>query len=336
MNHPNTLLMRIVLVALLAALLLVLPAVPGADALPDLRTTTNGSVSVQESSGIPPDVESRVETTVHHVEGTVENTVDGLPLPTGAVTQATSEVTALVEQQTETVQAASQGEANTRVGGLTNVEIATGGAAVAAGGAGLLFWAKNGLGLALARMIGFPLFSRLSKDDLLENDGREMLFNLVDSNPGIGLAQLADQSGLGWGTTVYHLGRLEQGGFISSMKNGQNRHFFKNGHPAAQQKKAIAVLKNDTAAQLARYLMATPGATGKTIANGLGIAAPTVTKYVKRLEEEGLVETLREGRSKIVQPTTLLVSAMEHIEAPLPEMPTAPKAIAPGGVSAYA
>lgn len=330
MNHPTTWLMRIILVVLVAALLFALPAVPGADALPDVQATAKFSTdSVEE---IPPDVDHEVSDATAQADDTIATATADLPVSVDPISPTTDEATGVLF---ENVESASETGAVAPKAGLTKVEIATGGAAMAAGGAGLLFWAKNGLGIALARMIGLPLFSRLSKDDLLENGGREMLFNLVDTNPGIGLAQLADQSGLGWGTTVYHLGRLEQGGFISSMKNGQNRHFFKNGHPAAQQKKAIAVLKNPAAAQVARYLLATPGATGKTIACGLGMGAPTVTKYVKRLEEEGLVETLREGRSKIVQPTSTLVAAMEHIETPLPELPAASRSVHQG-VSAYA
>lgn len=320
MDHPNPWLMRILLIALAVALLAALPVIPGADAVGSVSVEQDADVQASGAGDIPPDAENEVDAVRSEVDGVVQETTEGLPIASEQVTHTTGTVESLVQQNAEAAQTSSAtGAADSDR--ISPIHVAAGSAAVAAGGAGLLFWAKNGLGLVLARLVGLPLFSRLSKDDLLENDGREMLFNLVEANPGIGLAQLADRSGLGWGTTVYHLGRLEQGGFISSMKNGQARHFFKNGHPAAQQKQAVAVLQNDTASQVARFLLTTPGATGKTIASGLGIAAPTVTKYVKRLEEAGLVETLREGRSKIVQPTETLASAMRHIEVPMPELP---------------
>lgn len=185
---------------------------------------------------------------------------------------------------------------------------------VAAGGFGILFLLKSTLGLLAGRLVGLPLFSRINKDEILANEGREILITLVESNPGIGLMELSEMSGLGWGTTVYHMTRLQQAGLVASMKNGQNRHFFKNGHPAARSKKAVAVLKNETAGQVARFVMATPGVTQAEIGRRLAIGAPTVTKYVKRLESEGLLSTVQDGRTKLVHGTPELTEVMGHLE----------------------
>lgn len=210
--------------------------------------------------------------------------------------------------------------------------------AMALGGVGLfglLFWAKNALGLAGSRFLLAPLFSRIDKDDMLDNDGRELLFNLVQNEPGISLSELSERSGLGWGTTVYHLGRLEQAGFVSSMRQGQTRHFFEKGNAVAAQKNAIAVLKNQTAGDMARFLLAQPGATQSAIGQALGIKAPVVTKYVKRLHGEGLVDVAPSGRSKVITPTSQLSAAMTHLDTPVgslgvarPQLADAPMASA--------
>lgn len=164
------------------------------------------------------------------------------------------------------------------------------------------------------RGIVAPLFSRIQKDDLLEQENREMLHSLIQDNPGIGLMELASATDLGWGTVVYHTGRLQASGLIASFKNGQNRHFFINGHPAAKDKKRIAVLRNETAIGLARAVYGTDGPTQSDLGRSLDIKGPTVTKYIKRLEAEGLVTTELDGRTKRVHPTPDLGPVLAHFE----------------------
>lgn len=193
--------------------------------------------------------------------------------------------------------------------------VTTGAVALGATGLmGLLFWLKGSLGFAAARLAGAPLFSRIQKGDMLENDGRELLYELIQADPGISLTELSERAGLGWGTTVYHLGRLEQANYVTSMRQGQSRHFFKSGHGAVNHKHAIAMLKNQTAGDMARFLVNQPGTTQSAIAKALGIKAPTVTKYVKRLEGEGLVQVEAAGRSKLIHPTTQLSTALTHVD----------------------
>lgn len=337
MTTPSTnWMMRMLLIALAVALVFLVPAALGVDASGSsgLEASAGVSTGTSTSDVPPPDLET-VKETAGAAHSEVEGTVGETPISTEPVLVTVEEATGVTES-TSAQTAASEGGVEILSRPMTTSEAVAASAVVAAAGsAGALFWLKGGAGMALGRILGAPLFSRLSKDELLENGGRESLFQLVTENPGIGLQELANQSGLGWGTTVYHLGRLEQGGFISSMKNGQSRHFFKNGHPAASSKKAIAVLKNHTASDVARFLMSTPGATQTTISSRLGIAPPTVTKYIKRLEAEGLVETLKEGRSKIVQPTTALIEAMRHVDVPM-RVETPVEQPAPHAVSAYA
>lgn len=321
--HRSPILARILIITILFGLIVItLGSLSSASAIAqvDVKVDSNSDdtlESAEDGGPLPPtDVDSTVDGVTGSATGLVRDTtgvdadLDGVGdthdlLPSEGATDSA-------------VGSTSQSQNEPRP--LTTEDAATAGVLAAASGAGFLFWLQNVLGIGLGRLFMAPMFSRIEKNELLNNEGRDVLMTLIDENPGIGLKDLSERAGLGWGTTVYHMSRLEAAGFVASMKNGQNRHFFKNGHPAALMKDHVAVLRNQTAGNVARFLLATPGSTQTTIAKRLGLGAPTVTKYVKRMERQGLVQVVQDGRSKIVQPTGALQSALDHA-APMPEVP---------------
>lgn len=320
MKGKSTLFARMLVIMLLIGLVLVsLGAFASAQAISaqaqvdaDVDVGTDGDTLGETSSG----VRDRVDKTTDTATGLVHETT-GIDA-SGATDGATGLVPGSKDEATGAAQGTTSSSNEPRP--LTTEEATTAGVLTAASGAGILFWLQNVLGVGLGRFFMAPMFSRIQKDELLDNSGRDELCTLVNENPGIGLKDLCERSGLGWGTTVYHMSRLESAGFVASIKSGQNRHFFKNGHPAALMKEHVAVLRNETAGNLARFLLATPGSTQTTIAKRLGLGAPTVTKYVKRMERQGLVQVVQDGRSKIVQPTGVLQNALDHA-APMPAAP---------------
>lgn len=147
-----------------------------------------------------------------------------------------------------------------------------------------------------------PLYSRLSDDELLENDTRRELHELIEDNPGLSTQELCDRVGAGWGNTVYHLQRLEQAGFVTSEKQGHHRRFYKNGDVEQSDIEALGVLKNDNASKIARYLVDKPGSKQKEVCEALDISPSLAHKWISRLEEQDLVESEREWRSKHYEP----------------------------------
>ncbi|MHB8605982.1 MAG: winged helix-turn-helix transcriptional regulator, partial [Thermoplasmatota archaeon] len=93
------------------------------------------------------------------------------------------------------------------------------------------------LGSALA------LYSRLAKSDILENEARRGIFDLISKCPGSTPTQLAEQLTLGWGTTIYHLARLEEAGFVSARRAGNAKCYFAVGGtlPPAEQRTFAAL-----------------------------------------------------------------------------------------------
>jgi DNA-binding MarR family transcriptional regulator len=176
--------------------------------------------------------------------------------------------------------------------------------ALAAAGMLALFQALGG-----CRLLGvgaIALYSRLTKSDLLDNSHRDAVYKLIQQTPGIGMTELAQASGVGWGTAVYHLDRLERAGFVTSERAGLHRCYFPVGAVARDARKGIGALKADTTRSIAEFLVARPGATQTELCEALGMSASAASKQVTKLEAAGLVRREREWKSVRLVPQEVL------------------------------
>lgn len=158
-----------------------------------------------------------------------------------------------------------------------------------------------------------PLYSRIRKDQLLENETRAKLVDVIEEEPGLSQKELCEAVDAGWGNTTYHLQRLEQAGFVRSEKQGHHRRFYRTGEMEGDDIEALGVLKNDNAEKIARYLIQEPGANQKDVCQALDISPSLAHKWIKRLEEHELVESEQEWRSKHYTPDERLNELVEAV-----------------------
>ena len=187
--------------------------------------------------------------------------------------------------------------------------------AIAAAGALALLHAFGGLRfLAVA---GVALYSRLAKSELLDNEHRDKVYKLVQETPGIGLTEIAQRTGMGWGTTVYHLDRLERAQMLASERVGMHRCYFPMGTVPRGARKGIGTLKADTTRSVAAFLVERPGASQTDLCEGLGLSASAASKQVTKLESAGLVRRERDGKTVRLFPSDGL-SPLLGGDAPAP------------------
>lgn len=145
---------------------------------------------------------------------------------------------------------------------------------------------------------GAAFYSRLSPDELLENETRAELYDLLQDDPGLSMQEVADRTGHGWGTIVYHLERLEDNGYLLSQESGRARRFFPSGAVDADEAQPLALLREETPRRIVEALAEEPGMNGRDLADELDLAPSTVSKHVGRLQEAGLVEDEPDGGEK--------------------------------------
>jgi len=148
------------------------------------------------------------------------------------------------------------------------------------------------MGLALV----FPLYTRLARNDLLEDGLRPKIVELLRHNPGLGITDVCERLDIGWGTAVHHLTRLEGAGLVVSQDSGRRRRFFLPNESAVR-RTALCVLSSDLNRRLLRLVQSSPGLTQQEVCAALSISAPLAHKYLARLIRDQYVNTVRQWRS---------------------------------------
>jgi DNA-binding MarR family transcriptional regulator len=159
--------------------------------------------------------------------------------------------------------------------------------------------------------IGGPLFSRIASHKILDNDVRNRVHECITTTPGVTIKEITQLLGVGWGTAVYHLARLEQERLIVSERHRQFRRYYKNGGGIVNDDKtAFSELKNPMTQRLAAEIASHPGAMQKELCATVGISPSLAHKHLNRLEEAHLLTKQREWKTVKYFPTTKLVEML--------------------------
>lgn len=161
-------------------------------------------------------------------------------------------------------------------------------------------------------LLALPLYSRLRRSELLDNQVRDRIHKTIEAHPGVSIIQVCRAAKVGWGTAVYHLQRLERDRMIVSRRDGQYRRFYLNGSapdPGAADP-AARVLAHPLAASIAAFVHAHPGAAQKDVCQALAISPPLASKWLGRLLEAGLLTSQREWKLVRYAPTPALEQAL--------------------------
>ncbi len=164
--------------------------------------------------------------------------------------------------------------------------------------AGILALFGSSLKAILAQGVAavMPLFSRLTRSEVLDNDIRASIFEAIRDDPGLCASEVSERVDAAWGTTVYHLQVLEDHHLITSMKHGRHRRFFENGGTHTGRKDLLATLQNDTTSRVLDTVLEEPGLAQKEIAERVDLTPQALAWHMKRLLNVGMVEKERDGR----------------------------------------
>jgi len=144
-----------------------------------------------------------------------------------------------------------------------------------------------------------PLYSKLEKNDILEQSNRSDIYTFILTNPGVNYTRLRNSLPMGGGTLLHHLAILEREGWIRSKKNSGRRIYHpgrNGGHkmfseppvpPSPHQENILAYLKQNGPASL------------KELELQCGLKQTTVSYNIRRLVQEGMVLGSGEKRGAV-------------------------------------
>lgn len=143
------------------------------------------------------------------------------------------------------------------------------------------------------------LYSRLGREDLLEDETRRLIHEHVHERPGVSLADIASGHDKHRSTLAYHLERLEEMGFVETRTTPSGLVAFPPKSPLVDDAETLA---KGQAIELVETVIDDPGAHLTAYADELGVAKSYVSRLARELEEAGFLDRTREGRRLLLEP----------------------------------
>lgn len=137
-----------------------------------------------------------------------------------------------------------------------------------------------------------PLFTRLARDEILDQDVREAIYRHIEGEPGVHLTAIKRALSLHNGTALHHLRHLETNGYVHSAMDGRLRRFFVTG--VAPRFEGAPPLVDAVLAFVAQH----PGTTNARVAAALGKRPTLVSYHVQRLAQAGRLAKEPAGREQ--------------------------------------
>jgi DNA-binding MarR family transcriptional regulator len=154
-----------------------------------------------------------------------------------------------------------------------------------------------------------PLYTRIQKEDVLDQFVRGQIYGFIKTNPGAHYNQILRKVGVKNGTLSYHLGILEKTELIQSRREGlKYRAFYPTGMNFP---KVERFRLTDLQIQIIDSIRSQPGLTQKEIAGLLGRKPQTINYNIKVLDQAGLISVVKAGRKTTCFPVSDAASAGE-------------------------
>jgi predicted transcriptional regulator len=140
-------------------------------------------------------------------------------------------------------------------------------------------------------------YRRITAKNLMNNERRHKILELIRRYPGIDLNGLTRYSGCNESTLRYHLELMEEEKVIRSSILGKSLHFFeKRARFSFNEERLLSYYSNASAGRILSLVYEHPGITRRDLAAFLGIASPTVTRMVQILVSEGCIRLQKDGK----------------------------------------
>jgi DNA-binding MarR family transcriptional regulator len=138
-----------------------------------------------------------------------------------------------------------------------------------------------------------PLYTRIRRDEVLDNFTRGRIYEHIRKNPGEHYTALKRVLELKSGTLTHHLRILEHEEYIKSTRDGMYKRFYPIGMKVDHKKKSRTIQE-----LILQEIAKNPRSTQQEIARNLGVDRSTVNYHINMMVGAGLIRSDKLGRSK--------------------------------------
>jgi predicted transcriptional regulator len=144
-----------------------------------------------------------------------------------------------------------------------------------------------------------PLYTRIKKEELLDQPTRYKIYGYIIGNPGAYFGLIKQDLELGSGQLVYHLKQLKDANMIYSREDGVKKRFYPAHIPKPKsepyhisdiQEKILGIIRNNS------------GIEQKKIASSMGISRQVAGYHLSIMERKGVIDKKNVGRQSRYYP----------------------------------
>jgi len=146
---------------------------------------------------------------------------------------------------------------------------------------------------SIMALILVPLYTRLKKEEMLDNYTRGEIRGYIVANPGAHYSRIKRDLSLNNGTLIYHLTTLEREGFIYSHRDDYYRRFYPRGRKPRPGANLTTVQET-----IIETLLDNPGLSAEDLALRLNKSRKVTNYHLVWLRRWGLIEAKDDGRKK--------------------------------------
>lgn len=147
----------------------------------------------------------------------------------------------------------------------------------------------------LFKLLVFPLYSRLRKEEVLDHFVRGQIYGYIRANQGAHFNHLRNSLKVNNGTLAHHLRTLEMQGFLKSKRDGMFKRFYTVDVEIPSDE---GIRLSDLQAKILDMVNDGNGTTQTEIAAKLSVSQQAVSYNLRMMSREGMVAVEKTGRER--------------------------------------
>ena len=146
-------------------------------------------------------------------------------------------------------------------------------------------WPMESLIIAFLALL-LPLYSRLRKDDVLDNYKRGMIHGLILAHPGISFSGMKEALAFSNGSLVYHLSILQEKGQVCCRKSGTLMRYYLDGSPVSH---LVRLGLTDFQVEIVRHVLSRGETSKRDLQIAVKSSKQTLHYNLKKLLTDGIL-----------------------------------------------
>ncbi|WP_455391774.1 winged helix-turn-helix transcriptional regulator [[Eubacterium] cellulosolvens] len=135
------------------------------------------------------------------------------------------------------------------------------------------------------------MYSKMRRDELLENKLRAKILEHINRNPGIHYRKILNDLNLQMGVLTHHLNMLERQQYIKSLQDSMYRRFYPINSPTNTD-----LILSDMQKNILQAIHDAPGISQAEVARNLGVARKVVNYHIRILSDADFIDVELSGR----------------------------------------